>query len=148
MRGVLCVYVCVCVCVCVRAAFDLHDFLDTEGVLCVCERTTFDLLDFFDAEGVLCIWIHTMNAHKISQLSVCVCTMNAHCTQWVHTTLLNWHTNTAAYRMSISDLSGRQMKTLHTMNKHNIPQLFITKNSIFLNVEESCVFHNEFIVYI
>jgi len=39
----------------VRAAFDLHDFLDTEGVLCVCERTTFDLLDFFDAEGVLCI---------------------------------------------------------------------------------------------
>jgi len=35
MRGALCVYVCVCVCVCVRAAFDFHDFLDTEGVLCV-----------------------------------------------------------------------------------------------------------------
>jgi len=49
-----------------------------------------------------------------------VCTMNAH---WMHTTLLNWHTNTAAYRMSISDLSGRQMKTLHTVYAHNIPQL-------------------------
>jgi len=120
---VFCVYTCVYVCVfaCVLRLIFMTFWI--QKVFCVCERAYY----VWSSQLFQCrrcsLYMNTHDEYTQYFSTICVYAQWTRCTPWVHTILLNWPTNTAAYRMSISDLRGGQMKTLHTMNTHHIPQL-------------------------